>query len=133
MLFRSAERNGYEMPLEFETWGSMVEYKFGNKTYELLPPAIRRDYHRYTYLVPWFDGLVKGDTVYHRFLRRMSAWRLSNQKYDWPVEFKLYDMGKKLGRTLGLRRGPALAARAAGVALEGTTHNVRDEAGTLAS
>ena len=56
-----AERNGYEMPLEFETWGSMVEYKFGNKTYELLPPAIRRDYHRYTYLVPWFDGLVKGD------------------------------------------------------------------------
>jgi hypothetical protein len=62
----------------------------------------------------------------------MSAWRLSHQQYDWPVEFKLYDMGKRVARSIGLRRGPKLEARAAGVALEGTTHNVR-EAASLAS
>jgi len=81
--------------------------------------------------VPWFDGLVKGRSPYHRFLRHMSEWRLRNHKYAWPIEFKLYDVGKKLTRSLGIVRGPRLEARAAGVALEGTTHNVRDEAGAL--
>jgi radical SAM superfamily enzyme YgiQ (UPF0313 family) len=123
-----AARNGYEMPLAFETWGSMVEYKFGNKTFETLPPDIQRDYHRYTYLVPWFDGLVKGRSFYHRFLRRMAGWRLRNHRYAWTFEFKLYDLAGKLTRSLGFRRGPALAQRAAGVDVEGTTHNVREGA-----
>jgi radical SAM superfamily enzyme YgiQ (UPF0313 family) len=123
-----AQRTGYEMPLEFETWGSMVEYKFGNKTFEMLPPAIKRDYHRYTYLVPWFDGLVRGKTVYHRFLRAMAGWRLRHHVYDWTLEFKAYDLAKKIARSMGITRGPKLEARAAGVAVEGTTHNVRDAA-----
>jgi hypothetical protein len=123
-----AQRTGYEMPLEFETWGSMVEYKFGNKTFELLPPSIKRDYHRYTYLVPWFDGLVRGKTVYHRFLRAMAGWRLRHHVYDWTLEFKAYDLAKKIARSMGITRGPKLEARAAGVAVEGTTHNVRDAA-----
>jgi radical SAM superfamily enzyme YgiQ (UPF0313 family) len=126
-----AMRKGYEMPLEFETWGSMVEYKFGNKTYETLPPAIKRDYHRYTYLVPWFDGLVKGGSLYHRFLRGMAGWRLRHQRYGWTVEFKLYDLARKITRSMGFQSGPKLEARAAGVAVEGTTHNVR-EASTMA-
>jgi anaerobic magnesium-protoporphyrin IX monomethyl ester cyclase len=123
-----AARNGYEMPLEFETWGSMVEYKFGNKTYELLPPAIQRDYHRYTYLVPWFDGLVRGKSPYNRFLRLMAGWRLRHQIYDYTLEFKAYDIAKRIGRSMGLSRGPKLENRAAGVSIEGTTHNVRDAA-----
>lgn len=128
-----AERNGYEMPLSFETWGGMVEYKFENKTYESLPEAIKRDYHRYTYLVPWFDGLVKGRSPYHKFLEKMAGWRLRNHKYHWTIEFKLYDLAKKLMHSLGLGRGPRLAARASGVdvaathAVEGTYANVRED------
>ena len=123
-----AARNGYEMPLEFETWGSMVDYKFANRTFEQLPPSIKRDYHRYTYLVPWFDGLVRGKTIYHRFLRGMAGWRLRHQIYDWTLEFKAYDVAKRIGRSMGLVRGPKLENRAAGVSIEGTTHNVRDAA-----
>lgn len=123
-----AARNGYEMPLAFDTWGSMVEYKFGNKTFESLPADIQRDYRRYTYLVPWFDGLVRGTSVYHRFLKLMAGWRLRNHRYGWTVEFKLYDLASRLMRSLGLRRGPQLAQRAAGVDVEGTTHNVREGA-----
>lgn len=121
-----AERNGYEMPLSFETWGGMVEYKFENKTYESLPDSIKRDYHRYTYLVPWFDGLVRGRSPYHRFLRWMAGYRLRNHRYGWTFEFKLYDLGKKLMESLGLNRAVKLEARASGVNLEGTTHNVRE-------
>ena len=121
-----AERNGYEMPLSFDTWGGMVEYKFENKTYESLPDSIKRDYHRYTYLVPWFDGLVKGRSPYHRFLKWMAGYRLRNQRYGWTFEFKLYDLGKKLMQSLGLKKAPKLEARAAGVNVEGTTHNVRE-------
>ncbi|MFT7464424.1 MAG: anaerobic magnesium-protoporphyrin IX monomethyl ester cyclase, partial [Pseudohongiellaceae bacterium] len=121
-----AEANGYEMPLSFDTWGGMVEYKFENKTYESLPPMIRRDYHRYTYLVPWFDGLVKGSSVYHRFLRSMATWRLKNQKYAFPIEFKLYDLGKQFFAKLGIGRAPLLESRAAGVNVEGTYANVRE-------
>ncbi len=123
-----AERLGYQMPVDFATWGGMVEYKFQNKTYELLPESIKRDYHRYTYLVPWFDGLVKGKSPYHAFLRKMAGWRLSNGVYAYTVEFKLYDLAKKLMQSLGIRRAPQLAHRAAGVAVEGTTHNVREAA-----
>lgn len=121
-----AERNGYEMPLSFDTWGGMVEYKFENKTYESLPPLIRRDYHRYTYLVPWFDGLVKGETPIHRFLKAMATWRLTHQAYAFPIEFKIYDLGKKLLSKLGLGRAPILESRAAGVNVEGTYANVRE-------
>ena len=121
-----AERNGYEMPLSFDTWGGMVEYKFENKTYESLPDDIKRDYHRYTYLVPWFDGLVKGRSPYHRFLKWMAGYRLRNHRYAWTVEFKLYDLGKRFMQSLGLKRRPQLAARAAGVAVEGTSHNLRE-------
>lgn len=129
-----AERNGYEMPLSFDTWGGMVEYKFENKTYESLPESIRRDYHRYTYLVPWFDGLVKGRTPYHSFLKWMAGWRLRHQKYAYTIEFKMYDLAKKLMQSLGLARRPQLEARASGVkvsathAVEGTYANVRDDA-----
>jgi radical SAM superfamily enzyme YgiQ (UPF0313 family) len=121
-----AARNGYEMPLAFETWGSMVEYKFGNKTFETLPQNIQRDYHRYTYMVTWFDGLVKGGSLYHRFLKRMAGWRLRNHRYAWTFEFKVFDLAGKLTRSLGIGRGPDLAQRAAGVEVEGTTHNVRE-------
>jgi radical SAM superfamily enzyme YgiQ (UPF0313 family) len=121
-----AERNGYEMPLSFDTWGGMVEYKFENKTYESLPASIKRDYHRYTYLVPWFDGLVKGNSFYHRFLKRMAGWRLRNQRYGATIEFKLYDMGKRLLSSMGVNRRPQLEDRAAGVNVEGTYANVRE-------
>ena len=121
-----AEANGYEMPLKFETWGGMVEYKFENKTYESLPATIKRDYHRYTYLVPWFDGLVHGSSLYHRFLRNMATWRLRNHRYGWTVEFKLYDLSKKLLSSLGVGRQPQLEDRASGVNIEGTYANVRE-------
>jgi len=88
-----AERNGYEMPLSFDTWGGMVEYKFENKTYESLPADIKRDYHRYTYLVPWFDGLVKGNTPYHRFLKWMAGYRLRNHMYAWALEHSTHVSG----------------------------------------
>jgi len=121
-----AERNGYEMPLSFDTWGGMVEYKFENKTYESLPEAIKRDYHRYTYLVPWFDGLVKGRSPYHRFLKWMAGYRLLNHRYAWTVEFKLYDLAKKLMQSMGMNRRPQLHDRAAGVNVEGTSANERE-------
>jgi len=120
-----AVANGYVMPEDFGTWGSMIEYKFENETYNRLPASIKRDYHRYTYLVPWFDGLVEGDSLYHKFLRRMASWRLSRQAYAFTLEFKLYDVGMRMIRALGAAK-PGLARRAAGVAIEGTTHNVRE-------
>jgi len=121
-----AVENGYEMPLSFNTWGSMIEYKFENETYNKLPAMIRRDYNRYTYLVPWFDGLVKGKSFYHRFLRRRAGDRLREQSYAWPVEFKVYDWSKRISQIIGLASKPQLEQRAAGVAIEGTVSNVRD-------
>ena len=122
----AAEALGYRMPVAFDTWGSMIEYKFGNKTFELLPDDIKRDYHRYTYLVPWFDGLVKGRSPYHAFLRRMAGLRLRRNWYALPVEFKVYDLSRRLMHSMGINRGPTLEKRASGVSVEGTTHNVRD-------
>jgi anaerobic magnesium-protoporphyrin IX monomethyl ester cyclase len=125
-----AKRIGYEMPMSFETWGRMIEYKFENKTFDALPAKIKRDYHRYTYLVPWYDGLVKGRSPYHSFLRKMAGYRLNKQWYELPIEFKLYDWGRRLTRVLGLSPDAKLEKRASGVAVEGTLHNVR-EAETL--
>lgn len=127
-----AMRIGYQMPMSFETWGRMIEYKFENDTFQRLPQQIRRDYHRYTYLVPWFDGLMRGSSPYHTFLRRMAGVRLKRHWYDFPVEFKLYDWGLRAARALGFGRGVQLEHRAAGVRVEGTTHNVR-EAESLAA
>ncbi|MBI4880047.1 MAG: radical SAM protein [Planctomycetes bacterium] len=114
-----AERAGYEMPLDFDTWGRMVEYKFENATFDALPPRIRRDFHRYSYLVPWYDGLVRGRSPYKRFLRHMAGLRLKHQWYGLPLEFKLHDWGRRALQALGFERRARLEARAAGVALEG--------------
>lgn len=127
-----AEERGYIMPEAFDTWGAMVEYKFGNKTFEMLPEHIKRDYRRYTYLVPWFDGLVKGGSLYHNFLRKMAGLRLRKNWYGLPIEFKVYDLSRRLMQSMGMNRAPELAKRASGVAVEGTIHNVL-EAPTFSS
>lgn len=121
-----AMKIGYEMPMSFDTWGRMIEYKFENDTFDRLPRKIKRDYHRYTYLVPWYDGLVKGSSPLHRFLRKTAGYRLNKQWYDYPLEFKFYDWTKRLFQITGLQRSAQLEKRAAGVAVEGTLHNVRD-------
>ncbi len=122
-----AKEAGYEMPMSFDTWGRMIEYKFENDTFDALPAKIKRDYHRYTYLVPWYDGLVRGKSFYNRFLRKMAGTRLKNQWYAFPIEFKVYDWTKRLALALGLRKEAKLEKRASGVALEGTMHNRVEE------
>lgn len=121
-----AQKLGYHMPTDFDTWGAMIEYKFENKTYDSLPPAIRRDYNRYTYLVPWYDGLVKGNGSYYRFLRKRAGERLRTQNYSYPLEFKLFDWANRGLQMIGLKKKPTLVKRAAGVTLEGTVANVRE-------
>ncbi len=118
-----AKEAGYQMPMSFDTWGRMIEYKFENDTFDSLPARIKRDYHRYTYLVPWYDGLVRGKGPYHAFLRKMAGYRLKRQWYTFPVEFKVFDWSKRLGQMLGITKKPKIEHRAAGVGLEGTIHN----------
>ena len=93
-----AEERGYIMPEAFDTWGAMVEYKFGNKTFEMLPEHIKRDYRRYTYLVPWFDGLVKGGSLYHNFLRKMAGLRLRKNWYGQQQHRRRLGMTQDRGR-----------------------------------
>ena len=50
----------------------------------------------------------------------------TENSYKYTLEFKLFDLAKRFTQSLGLGSRPQLEARAAGVAVEGTTHNVRD-------
>jgi len=124
--------------VSFESLADIMEFKPESVVDRISPRAILWLHTDKDKLVPLLFGQKGGEI--DRALEGFAAHELADTEH--PIECDLLlcgqDAGAKetvsqLGRSLGLRRGPELAARAAGVALEGTTHNVRDEAGTLAS
>jgi anaerobic magnesium-protoporphyrin IX monomethyl ester cyclase len=86
---------GYTAPKTFEEWGKFFDYKF-NSWWGQIPPDIQKLWKRFTVMAPWFDGLAGGRGPISKLLRKSAGWRLRNGAYDFPVEFKAYDMIRRV-------------------------------------
>jgi anaerobic magnesium-protoporphyrin IX monomethyl ester cyclase len=88
--YETALKLGYQPPVTLDEWGGCLEYK-----YELddtqLPEEILRRWRRYGVTATFYDGLAKeGSGVIREFMRRVSGWRLKHNRYEFPIEHKLF-------------------------------------------
>lgn len=85
---------GYVPPETFEDWGRFFDYKF-NSWWGQIPPEIQTLWRRFTVMAPWFDGNAGGKGPISKLIRKTAGWRLRNQRYGAPVEFKAFDMFRR--------------------------------------
>ena len=81
-------------PETFEDWGRFFDYKF-NSWWGQIPPEIQTLWRRFTVMAPWFDGNAGGKGPISKLIRKTAGWRLRNQRYGAPVEFKAFDMFRR--------------------------------------
>ncbi|MBI4880045.1 MAG: B12-binding domain-containing radical SAM protein [Planctomycetes bacterium] len=86
---------GYRPPRTFEEWGRCFDYKF-NSWFGQIPADVLRLWRRYTIMAPWFDGNAGGRGPVSRLIRRAAGWRLRHGRYGAPVEFKAFDVFRRL-------------------------------------
>ncbi len=88
--FRAAVELGYQPPASLEEWGSVLEYKYDVENL-ILPEDIARLWRRYGVTATFFDGLAQeGAGPLRRLMKSISAWRLKNSCYTFPIEHKLF-------------------------------------------
>jgi hypothetical protein len=73
-----------------DEWGGCLEYKYELNDTQLPEEVIRR-WRRYGVTSTFYDGLAKeGSGFIREFMRRVSGWRLKNNRYEVPIEHKLF-------------------------------------------
>ena len=88
--FNKAVELGYVPPATLKEWGSVLEYK-----YEVggsgLPEEVLRRWRRYGVTSTFYDGLAKeGAGFVRELMRKVSGWRLRTNRFDFPLEQKLF-------------------------------------------
>lgn len=86
---------GYPVPVTFEDWGKFFDYKF-NSWWGQVPPDVQTLWRRFTVLAPWFDGNAGGRGPVSKIIRKTAGWRLRNKQYSVPLEFKAFDVFRRL-------------------------------------
>jgi anaerobic magnesium-protoporphyrin IX monomethyl ester cyclase len=90
--FDHAIKLGYQPPKDFFEWGKCFEYKY-NAHNTPLPADVRWTWTRYNNTAAIYDKHVtEGPQWMRDLLSRIAGWRLSKNKYGFPLEQKLFDL-----------------------------------------
>ena len=103
--FEQAVELGYQPPRTFEEWGSCAEYRLEVDDV-VIPPDVLERWRRYCITATFYDCLVDvGADFARELMRKVSSWRLRNNRFGFPLEHKLFHAYVKL-----LARGGRKAA-----------------------
>lgn len=94
-LWQDALNRGYVPPTTAAQWGSMFEYKVDSWRGGI-PESVEHDWSVFNFLSPWVDGHVRCSKVMKSMLGASARWRMRNQFFKLPIEFKIYHRSRQL-------------------------------------
>ena len=94
--FNKSVELGYKAPQTLAQWGQVLEYKLEIGDLQL-PDDVLETWKRYGVASTFYGELAKeGSSLVRGLMKKVSGWRLRNNRYSFPVEHKLFHAYVKL-------------------------------------